>query len=182
MHPSHKDREGQYKRVSEPIYPTPKSPGVIMARLTGPVPKPAEQRIRRHKDLLTPGMEIAYDGIRRGPDLPDGDWCDRTTDWWEAWRMAPQAQLMTDTDWESMLEAALIHNAIWSNPTLLKPSDLTTLTKQLHAILQMYGMSYGDRLKLRIKISDDKASPEDGEANELPSNVISMYRDRLGAQ
>lgn len=144
--------------------------------ITGNQPKPGRQR--RNKDTLTPGMEIAYDGVRRGPDLPEGNWCERTLIWWETWRMSPQAQLMAETDWESMFEAALIHNEIWSNIGFLKATELAALTKQLHSILQMYGMSYGDRLKLRIKLVDD-IPEQSGTPGEVPNNVIDFYRDRL---
>jgi len=154
--------------------------------MTGPVPKNPADRIRTSKDKLTPGMEIAYDGVKRGAALPmleNGDWCDRTIAWWETWRMSPQAQLMGETDWDAMLEAALIHNQIWSNQGLLKPAELATLVKQLHAILQNYGLTYGDRLKLRIKLADDiPDKTSDGiTPHGIPDNVISMYRDRLGA-
>lgn len=147
-----------------------------MARMTGPAPNP--NHVRRHKDNLTPGMEISADGIRRGPDLPDGfDWCAKTKVWWETWRMSPQAQLMCETDWHAMEEAALFHNDIWANLGNLKPGDLVQMSKRLHDILAAYGMSYSDRLKLRIKIADDKPSSE--EVSEVPDNVRSLYMAKL---
>lgn len=148
-----------------------------MVKLTGPAPKPADQRVRRHKDLLTPGMEIKYDGVCRGPELdPSGDWCEKTLAWWEVWRYSPQAQLMTDTDWEAMQDAAYIHNQIWYSPGGWKPAELVLMMKQLHQILSDYGMSYGARLKLRIKIADDKPSDPSTSVPGLPDNVVEMYR------
>jgi hypothetical protein len=156
------------------------SPGVKMAKLSGPAPNP--NHVRRHKDTLTPGMEISYDGVKRGPDLPEEfDWCSRTREWWDVWRLSPQAQLMTETDWHAMLEAALFHNDIWSNLGNLKPGDLVQMSKRMHDILANYGMTYADRLKLRIKIVDDSSSDAGEPSVDVPDNVLSLYRSRLSA-
>jgi hypothetical protein len=125
-------------------------------------------------------MEICFDGKLRGPTLPkDLDWCERTKKWWLTWRKSPQAQLMGESDWESMLEAALIHNYIWSNhPSMFKPSELAGLTKELHRILANFGLTYADRLKLRIKLSDEVPNLDET-PDEVPSNVVSMYRNMV---
>jgi hypothetical protein len=153
--------------------------------IKGPVPKEASERVRRSRDTFTPTKAITPDGKLRGPALPKGiTWCQRTTRWWAAWRRSPQAQLMLDTDWEAMLEAAFIHNTLWTDPDDLSVSELTALTKELHRILGSYGLTYGDRLKLRIKIDDDKPASKVvstvSSSASLPDNVVSMYRQKLG--
>jgi len=150
--------------------------------IRGPVPKPPGEKVRRHQDTFTPNRIIKDDGKLRGLRLPkDVPWCERTVKWWEAWRRSPQAQLMSATDWDAMLEAAVVHNAIWTDPTLLKPSELTSMTKELHRILSSYGLTYADRLKLRIRIEDESDSRSDKEYGEVPSNVLPMYKRMLGA-
>ncbi len=159
----------------------------MASSIVGPVPKESDKRVRRHKDTFTPHTVITPDRKKRGPRLPKNIiWSDRTKVWWETWRSSPQAQLMEDTDWDAMLEAALIHNEIWSNPGLHKPVEITSMTKELHGILGNYGMSYCDRLKLRIKIDNDspssrQAATDDNVANEVPDNVVNMYKRKLTA-
>lgn len=150
----------------------------------GPAPKPPGQKVRTHKDTFTPNKTIVNDGKLRGPRLPKGvSWCERTLKWWEAWRRSPQAQLMIATDWDAMMEAAVIHNQIWTDPTALKPSEITSMTKELHRILSSYGLTYADRLKLRVRIDEDNEgeSVETAKQSEVPSNVVPMYRKMLGA-
>jgi hypothetical protein len=147
----------------------------------GPAPKPKGQRVRRHQDTFTPNRTLVPDGKLRGPRLPkDVDWCERTLKWWNTWRRSPQAQLMTDTDWDAMFEAAAIHNAIWGNPSGLKPGELTGMTKELHRILSAYGLTYTDRLKMRVQIGDERQPEGEESPGEVPSNVVPEYRKLLG--
>lgn len=152
--------------------------------LQGPAPKSAESRVRRHQDVLTPTRVIVPDGKVRGPELPPNvAWCDRTRIWWDTWRRSPQAQLMEESDWEVMLQAAIIHNDIWGF-NYAKAGELTALTKEFSRITSAYGLTYLDRLKLRIKIEDEVTgenarTPED--RGEVPSNVTSIYKRMLGA-
>lgn len=90
---------------------------------------------------------------------------------------------MEGTDWDAMLEAAVIHHAIWNDPTILRPGELTGMTKELHRILSAYGLTYTDRLKLRVRIETDNhdSPPPKEEPGEVPSNVVPMYRKLLGA-
>lgn len=49
--------------------------------------------------------------------LPDGEtWHPVTVRWWENFRRSPQAALMvTDVDWDFLLDTALIHHNMWKN-------------------------------------------------------------------
>ena len=149
----------------------------------GPVPSPAASRQRVNKDTFSPLKAITSDGKKRGPNLPrDMDFCKRTKIWWDVWRCSPQAQLMTSTDWEAMLDAAMIHNEIYSpNPATNTP--ITSLTKELHRITANYGLTYVDRLKMRIRLDGegDDGPREKGEPLEVPENVVSIYKNRLAA-
>lgn len=63
---------------------------------------------------------LEADGQVRGPDLPDDvlkegeQWHPATVRWWETWRLSPQAQTFTDTDWRFLLDTALMHHTMWS--------------------------------------------------------------------
>ncbi len=49
--------------------------------------------------------------------LPDGElWHPVTQRWWENFRKSPQGTLMvTDVDWDFLLDTALIHHNMWKN-------------------------------------------------------------------
>lgn len=148
-----------------------------MAGIVGPPPNP--NRVRRNADTFSPFRTLYDDGILRGPDLPgEYDWHERTVQWWERWRCAPQAQLMRDTDWDVMLVAARIHDTIMriQGNANAKTTDIANLSRELDRKTANYGATYADRLKLRFVIADiDPALPGD-EAQE-----DTYYEDQLGA-
>lgn len=82
----------------------------------GPAPKDAATRRRRNKPAV-PTASVTVDGALRGPDLPDlGDeaWHSRTIAWYRTWRESAQAQTFTDTDWDFLIDTALMHTVMWS--------------------------------------------------------------------
>lgn len=62
------------------------------------------------------------------PPLPllngDKEWPDRTVEWWEAWKDSPQAESFTVTDWEWMLDTALVHADVWGAGNVARAQDL----------------------------------------------------------
>lgn len=86
-----------------------------MAR--GRPPKPDDERLRTNSYPGQAKYPVTWDGVTRGPELPLGlpgiKWCTRTIQWWEIWRNSPQATLFIDTDWEFLLDTALLHNELW---------------------------------------------------------------------
>jgi hypothetical protein len=76
--------------------------------------KEDDERLRRNAPIYD-RVQVTWDGITRGPELPAKHrWCERTLAWWQTWRTCPQSMVMTPTDWEAMLVTALVHDAIWS--------------------------------------------------------------------
>jgi hypothetical protein len=70
----------------------------------GPTPKDPSKRRRRNTDPI-PTTVVTPDGEVRGPDLPDTvKWSEQTRRWWNTWRTSPQAQSMTPTDWDFLLD------------------------------------------------------------------------------
>ncbi|TCO54153.1 hypothetical protein [Actinocrispum wychmicini] len=87
----------------------------------GPTPKDPAKRRRRNADP-TPPTVVAPDGQVRGPELPDTvDWPEQTRQWWNTWRTSPQAQSMTATDWDFLLDTALLHAELWSGVASVAP-------------------------------------------------------------
>lgn len=84
----------------------------------GPKPKPPEERRRVNSPDAEPEVELSWDGVVRGPELPLGlpgiKWCTQTIRWWENWRNSAQAMIFVETDWDFLLDTALLYNMLWS--------------------------------------------------------------------
>ncbi len=85
----------------------------------GQPPKDPSRRRRRNVDAPSSSLVIS-DGRTRGPQLPKGvlpgdeEWHERTKAWWLTWRKSAQAQGFTPTDWDFLLDTALMHHVMWS--------------------------------------------------------------------
>lgn len=124
---------------------------------------PKENPARRNKhDSIT--LDRRDDGSVIGPDLSwTIDWHPKTREWWDAWRMSPQAVMFERTDWEELENAALIHHNVWNNPKI-SVAQLSAGLAELRQRVAKFGATYEDRLKLRMKFADvnikeDKANP-----------------------
>lgn len=149
--------------------------------IKGRLPKEPEDRVRRNAPRFSAESAV-WDGVRRGPDLPDlgrvWNWCKRTQEWWETWRCSPQSMLMTDTDWEWMLETALIHDMLWNGRKEVGGVTVTQLAAELRRRVQAFGASYEDRKKLGMSIE----TPATKIAEELDDPVGAAtvnYAERL---
>lgn len=136
----------------------------------GPSPKPDDERERRNAPTFST-TSIRADGRLHGPRLPkDHAWCEQTQKWWEVWRRSPQAMVMTDTDWEYMLETAILHNMLWSPPKSTETTprrngavSATQLAAEIRQRVAKFGATFEDRLKLRMSIQTphDQVSDEE---------------------
>lgn len=116
----------------------------------GPAPKDPEKRVRRNTGPA-PMSNLAADGELRGPDLPAGmEWPGRTRSWWETWRMSPQAQTFTESDWDFLLDTALLHARMW----LGDPK----VASEVRLRVAKFGATPEDRLRLRMQV--DAPDPE----------------------
>ena len=112
----------------------------------GPAPKPASQRRRRNVDPV-PTVEVVEDDELRGPDLPEGiEWPARTQVWWDTWRASAQAQTFTPTDWDFLLDTALLHAEMWSGNA--------AVAAELRLRVAKFGATPEDRARLRIQVTD----------------------------
>lgn len=123
----------------------------------------------------------------RGPDLPDtapGDvvWCERTLEWWLVWRSAPQAKLLTPTDWETMFEAAILHNELWrprSRP--LGTTAVANFLAELRRRVGAFGATWEDRQKLQLAIQSPQADDETEARIAREAKAAVDYASRLAA-
>lgn len=144
---------------------------------------PHEDAVRRNKAKFNSG-ELVWDGVERGPELPDDrHWCDRTKEWWHGWRTSAQATRFDWSDWEYMLEVALLHNQLWGSDEL-KPGEYARLKTEIRVSLQTYGYTDGDRQRMRMTIKypeDDNVAELTAVPDEPADNVVAIdYRKRLG--
>lgn len=143
--------------------------------------KPDEERVRRNKPRYLQHV-LAWDGKTRGPSLPEGyPWCEETKRWYEEFRNSPNAMLTEDSDWESILVGALIHNRLWSPPVLddkswkpLSPSEMTSLSAELRQRMKPYGYTNEDRLRLNVEIDDleDSDTPRQEQQSSIDYEAL----------
>lgn len=147
------------------------------------VAKPDDMRIRRNKPKeATPSLP-EWDGIVRGPDLPemapDGrEWTDHTVRWYETWRRSPQAVYAMETDWEGMFMAAVLHNKVMYG---VSNTALVGITGEIRKREGSFGGSIEDRR--RIGMGDPSSVAEVEEEAEIKREVrkVVNYFERLGA-
>ena len=115
----------------------------------GPAPKRERSRPNDTARREAEFTRVADDGQLRGPELPEMTWHPRTAAWWDTWRRSPMSQTFTATDWDFLLDTALLHNELWAgNPGV---------AAELRLRVAKFGASPEDRLRLKVEISDEVA-------------------------
>lgn len=138
----------------------------------GPAPKAAGRRARTNSDPV-PTSTIRFE-LADQPDLPqlfdkDGnlaDWHPRTVAWWAMWRDSPQAEHFMATDWDFLLDTALMHHAMWSK-------GQWTLAAEVRLRVAKFGATPEDRARLRMQFAS--ADEADSKRPAVPSS-----RERRG--
>lgn len=110
----------------------------------GPAPKGRRARDRDNHEFRA----IEADGELRGPELPDlpeDDWHPRTRAWWHTWRTSAQAQDFTPTDWDFLVDTALMHHTMWSK-------GRWEFAAELRLRAAKFGATPEDRLRLKLSV------------------------------
>lgn len=116
----------------------------------GPAPKDPEKRRRRNEDPIATTVLVDDDEVR-GPDLPGGiEWPVVTLAWWETWRHSPQAASFTATDWDFLVDTALLHARFWAGDE--------KVAGELRLRVAKFGATPEDRARLRMQIGDPEKS------------------------
>lgn len=115
----------------------------------GPAPKPAHRRARRNSNPA--GMTVLRFEEAPQPELPElpgGElWSQRTLEWWAMWSACPQAEHFGSTDWEFLLDTALIHHDVWGHLNLDRLPELRIRVAK-------FGATPEDRARLRMQFAD----------------------------
>lgn len=133
-------------------------------------PKDDEDRLRTNPPVFHK-VPVRWDGIQRGPDLPENyEWCERTQEWWAMWRNSPQSMVMLDSDWEVMLETAYLHHMLWRREYTLAGIEkfvggttAVNLASEIRRRVSSFGATFEDRAKLRMSIT----TPNDGNLDDI---------------
>ena len=117
--------------------------------------------------------KIAADGRTYGPDLPedvDWAWHPRTVAWWATWRTSAQAQTLQQTDWDFLLDTAVLHSAFWDGKR--------DVAAELRLRVAKFGATIEDRQRLRVQATD-AGEPMAERAPVKPAAQSSARRRRL---
>ena len=147
----------------------------------GPAPKDPSKRRRRNADPV-PTTQLVGDGRVRGPRLPtdvlpDGeDWHARTKEWYDTWRRSPQAMEFTTTDWQFLIDTALMHHVMWMKGRWEFAAEIRLRSAKL-------GATKEDRARLRISI-ETAGKPRPVRNNTTMGTVtdIASRRKRLAEE
>jgi hypothetical protein len=116
--------------------------------MAGRGPAPKDPATRRRRNITPPPtvLPAVADDVY-GPDLPAGyDWPTQTKRWWDTWRTCPQAMTLTDTDWDFLLDTALLHAELWSGNG--------QVASELRLRVAKFGATPEDRMRLRLQIGE----------------------------
>jgi hypothetical protein len=131
----------------------------------GTAPKDPKRRARTNSDP-TPTTTLRFEQST-APELPDRfEWPDRTREWWAMWLNSPQAEHFGSTDWDFLLDTALIHAEFWSGNTGAGP--------ELRLRVAKFGATPEDRARLRMQFA------QADEADARRPEPVSSSRQRRG--
>lgn len=127
----------------------------------GPAPQANHQRERDTKRRTSAEYELEDDGQVRGSDLPGGiDWPVVTLAWWETWRRSPQSQAFTQTDWDFLIDTALLHARFWKGDE--------KVAGELRLRVAKFGATPEDRARLRMQIGEPSKANEPRRSSNDP--------------
>lgn len=146
----------------------------------GPAPSGARSRERDNPRTI----KLISDGKSRGMALPRNaltdkqgkvePWHKETVKWWNHWRRSPQAiRMMTQPDWDFLLDTALMHHEMWRTRKF-------ELAGEIRLRVQQFGATPEARARLRLEVAvptgDD---PVEQLAATGTDNVSSMNAARF---
>ncbi len=113
---------------------------------------------------------VKPDGGVHGNPLPDTyDWPDQTVAWWENWRRSPLASKFIASDWDFLLDTAVLHADFWLGDR--------KVAAELRLRVAKFGATPEDRARLKVEVGDpgDKPAPP----RRLQTKSAQNRRDRL---
>lgn len=127
----------------------------------GRAPKTVLSRPNDQARREAASVKVASDGTLLGPDLPAGNWPDRTKEWWDGLRRSPMARAWIAADWDTLLDTALLHAEMWSGNL--------AVASELRLRMSQFGTNPESRLRLKI-IVDSEAEQAKAVAPAIPTD------------
>ena len=125
----------------------------------GPAPKDPSKRVRRNRDAVAT-TTIRFERAEQ-PTLPDDiPWPEATERWWAMWADSALSEHFTITDWDFLLDTALLHADYWSG-NLDRAGELRVRVAK-------FGATPEDRARLRIQFAEADDADQ-GRGNEKPT-------------
>lgn len=121
----------------------------------GPPPKPVGKRARRNGDPVPQTVlrweqaeppELPDFHIERDGELVEFEWPARTREWWQMWIDSPQAEHFGSSDWQFLLDTALIHAQVWKGNL--------SAASELRLRVAAFGATPADRARLRMVFAE----------------------------
>lgn len=127
----------------------------------GPQPKPPGRKAGHSKDP-NPTTVLRFEHAE-APELPSGfDWPARTREWFQVWKNSPQAEHFGSTDWDFLLDTAMVHAEFWAGNT--------AVGAELRLRVAKFGATPEDRARLRMQFAQadeaDSKRPKDKPADD----------------
>ncbi|MFD3517717.1 hypothetical protein [Streptomyces sp. NPDC058657] len=133
--------------------------------------------MRRNKDAIPQTVlrwesagapELPEFRIERDGQLVEFVWPERTREWWQTWIDSPQSEHFGSSDWQVLLDTALVHARLWRG-------DLSAAA-ELRLRVAAFGATPADRARLRMVFAE-----ADGLDGGRGSSGGPSARERFGA-
>lgn len=122
----------------------------------GPAPRTNAPMGKKKREVTT----VSAPSTKRGKPLPKNfltdrygepeSWHPATQEWWNNWRTSPQAtRMMTDVDWDFLLDTALMHHNMWK-------TRKWELASEIRLRVAKFGATPEDRKRLQLEIEEDR--------------------------
>lgn len=138
--------------------------------MAGNGPPPKDRKARRNKDAIPQTVlrweraeppELPDVHIERDGELVEFVWPARTREWWQMWKDSPQADHFGSSDWQFLLDTALVHARLWRG-------DLSAAA-ELRLRVAAFGATPADRARLRMVFADADGADSGRGASGGPS-------------
>lgn len=150
--------------------------------MAGNGPQPKAQRARERDTVVRD--TVKSDGKLGGYDLPEDalvdaktgesvQWHAQTQRWWKNWRLSPQGiRMVTDVDWDFLLDTALMHHSMWAN-------GRWDFAAEVRLRVAKFGATPEDRARLKIEIEVPENFPAGDAGNGTNVTAIGDRRSRI---
>lgn len=137
----------------------------------GRAPKAADRLARYRPDKQPlPTRVIRFEPTSQ-PELPEGyDWPERTREWWAMWAASPLSETFGVTDWDFLLDTAVLHSHFWSGDV--------KVAAELRIRVAKFGATPEDRARLRIQFA--QAENRDSRRERTGNKDRKSARERYG--